>query len=186
MAARSLRSLRSLVASLQKYDLRSGARSLNLWMMVAMITVSACGFKPMYGGRSGVDLLAAQQNIKVTTTAGREGVKFKELLEGELGAYDADRAVYELKVSTRSSHDPVIIDKNRGISRYNITIYANYSLVPIAGGAAVKSGQARVAGGHNVSNSLYSNLITSEKQDELIYRELARDIAQQIKVHFSK
>ncbi len=154
-----------------------------LTVLLVCVIASGCSFRPMYGQGGQAELHGELSGIKVQHVPGKEGQRFGELVENRLGSTGDGR--YELLLSVKRTEIPVILDRNRGISRYNMVVESTFKLVNAADKAVITSGRSSVISGYNVADSLYSTMIAGENASKQAFEGVADDIVRKLQIHFS-
>lgn len=125
-------------------------------MCGALMFLSACGFQPLYA-KHGAEYDARARflsSVAVAPIDGRAGQILTAKLEDMLGTPEGGTTLpYELRVKLVKKQQPVAIEKDRQIARYNNVYECNYQLIERASGKTVDDGLLRSVGSYNVVDS---------------------------------
>ncbi|MFW0777752.1 MAG: hypothetical protein ACN2B6_08555 [Rickettsiales bacterium] len=128
-----------------------------------LLSLCACGFKPMYGKQgnnnfSGVLVEASSETRKVARQ-----LQFD--LEDKLNPSGRVPAnpTYRLVASVRSTTSSIGVARDGTVSRYNINLISDYTLYKIGQKEPVTSGQLRhVSSYNNLVNQYYSTYVSEQ------------------------
>src|ERR1700761_9271602 len=98
--------------------------------LFACLTLTACGFHPMYGA----GLAPQLATIYVEPMAERDGYELRNSLIDLLGSNGSMQGkLYRLKVSLKETNQGVALQNNATITRYNDTLSATFTLTDMDG-----------------------------------------------------
>ena len=146
--------------------------------LIVSASLGGCGFKPMYGHRTGDAVLSQMAAVHVSPMRGLLGVEMYNQLRDNLtpaGKFIAPR--YQLDLEFRANRGALITAKDSQVRRFNLVIDATYSLFDIASGRLLTSGAASTITNYNVVES--SNFGTSAAE-EAAHRRGVRQIGEQV------
>lgn len=151
--------------------------------IIALLTLTACGFHPVHGNKANTAINSmVLEEIKVEVpTKGRSGQLFRIALEDELhpeNLYPTPR--YRLIGNLEEIKQPIIIERDARITRYNLILKSNYKLLDIASGETVHSKSSQRISSYNVSDSDFATFIANREARERGIKELARTIAMEL------
>ena len=149
-----------------------------LSFLIVSASLAGCGFKPMYGQRTGDAVLSQMAAVHVSPMRGLLGVEMYNQLRDNLtpaGKFIAAR--YQLDLEFRANRDALITAKDSQVRRFNLVIDSTYSLFEIASGRLLTSGAASTITNYNVVES--SNFGTSAAE-EAAHRRGVRQIGEQV------
>jgi hypothetical protein len=139
----------------------------------------SCGFTPVYkkttDSASGVttDDMAA---IDITIARGLNEQAFQTNLENLLNPTSKSVPTkYLLEVKLSKSETPLLIEQDRTITRYKISVSAQYKLINITDGKVLSEGTTHRDGGYDKVASDYATYVSSDDTTKRIIRELAAD-----------
>lgn len=157
--------------------MRSSRRALLVGLAAsAGLTLSACGFSPMYGG-AGVN--SALSDIRVET--GREQVDF-HLQEALLDRMGARHAVgpYTLRTESETTRAALGVGTDAAVSRYAIGLTVDYGLFRDGDVEPVVAGSVRTEASYNVPQSVYASVAAERDATERAAQLAAERIANQL------
>ncbi len=156
--------------------------------VVAALTVSACGFRPLYGTSSipeGAESAFGAIRIAPvppTNDSDRIGYLVSDALDHALHTPGHNEAArYELKLALADERRGLSIQDDSSTTRYNYRLTADWTLVPVGSSAALASGRAETTSSYNVVDSQYATQIARKDAEE----RAAREIAEQIKLRLA-
>jgi LPS-assembly lipoprotein len=150
---------------------------------VASLTLSACGFTPLYsaqgpGGPAMRETFAAIYVDKVEGGDSRAGMHIRNYLLDALNPNGMPSAPeMRLKIRLRESRRGLAIQDDSSITRYNYQLVAEYQLVG-ADGKIIDLGVARALAAYNVVDSQYATLVGRQNAVE----RAAHDVGESIKL----
>ena len=161
-------------------------RKISVLVCMTMMLMS-CGFTPVYKTDTGDKIIAPE--LKTITVAkinrGVQGVKLKAHLEDIFNPKGVDSwKHYVLSVTLEYRKDPLLIEQNRDINRYNIMMKGHFSLKDKALGKVVYSDVSRLTNGYRVVDSDFATLSSEEDTENRIIAEMAKDISFKISDYF--
>lgn len=95
------------------------------------VSLSACGFTPLYGEGAGLAL----SRIAVTTPDDRFGYRLREALEDAFGTDLAATPAWRLETLAEQSRRPIGRRIDDTAARYELTVRLVWTLTPTSGGA---------------------------------------------------
>ena len=151
----------------------------NIIITIALLTLPACGFEPVYGAHTSATTLG---NMIIEPIAGREGQIIKIALEDALNPESNSvlNAPYALRVTLKRDLIPAVIADDASIRRYNVLMLAQFAVIDRATSKPVYQGNAKRYGSYSRSAEDYSTFIADEDVAKRTLEELARDIAQRV------
>lgn len=150
-----------------------------LWRSFIIVTVlclSACGFKPLYGSSQHNSLSDTLAAVEIPEARNRTEqiflVHLSDLLNpGNISAPPQ----YRINVTLNQSSSPLAIQKDRTITRYKTIITAHYTLTDIATGKVIEENSLRRDGGYDRVESDYATYVSETQTVKHILHELAED-----------
>lgn len=153
--------------------------------LMAALTLSACGFRPLYGTASipeGAETAFGAIQIApvaATNDSDRIGYLVSDALDRALHTPGHNEtARYELKVALADERRGLSIQDDSSTTRYNYRLTADWTLAPAGSNAALASGRAETTASYNVVDSQYATQIARKDAED----RAAREIAEQIKL----
>jgi LPS-assembly lipoprotein len=160
----------------------------NIAVVLLLASVSACGFKPVYKDYGADKTLSA--SLAAIEVAPLRQDRHEQVLHSALqdlfhpsGSADIPTK-YVLEVALERRRDASAIQRNREITRYNLSVVAKYLLKDKATGKVVKKGTSRMSGSYDIAASEFSNYTAEGDTISKIMREIAKDIRFQLTTGF--
>ena len=152
------------------------------------LALAACGFEPLYGERGhGAETRAALADVRVAPIPDRLGqVVRNHLLDLLTPRGTPSEARYRLTVSLRKVKEGLAFEQDESVTRFDVTITADYELVEIAGGDTIAKGAARSIASYNVVRSDFANTAAERDAELRLARELSDEIALRLAVAFGR
>lgn len=155
---------------------------------VLLLTVSACGFKPMYGGgEDGRPSVAEQMAaIRIAPLPDRIGQQMHNLLRDRLNPYgQPDDPAYMLKVEINESRRNLGVRKDETATRANLILSATFSLNGIKGKEALLLGKATSINSFNILTNQFATSFSESHARERALREISDTIRTRLGIYFS-
>ncbi len=146
--------------------------------MIMLLSLSACGFRPLYAttGESG-QLKSQLQSIELAYESAPTNQSiaraFKRLVSPE-GKTKSPR--YLLNLNSEASHGALAIQLDQEVTRYKTTVSLSYSLVDKLTGELLREGSISRQGGYDVVESEYAEHVSRKDTERRVARELAEDL----------
>ena len=151
--------------------------------MLFALTLSACGFHPLYGtldNGARVDM----STVYVAPIPERVGYRLRnDLLDLFNSMGKPEGAKYRLQIVLKSDRVALGFLNNAEITRYNYYLTAHYDLVSTATNKPVKRGLARIITSYNVVTSPYATVVAEKDAQDRAARDLAETIRTDIAVY---
>lgn len=162
---------------------RLRARLLSLAALGAAMTLSACGFTPLYAEPGVVPALAA---IDVSPPDSREGYILREALEDSFGRLPGTPAQYRLTYVVDTQRYGLGARSDDTATRYELAMIVSYTLTDIASGQVVASDVVRGVATYANASQAYAGVVAAQDGEaraagqvaELIRADLARLFAE--------
>jgi LPS-assembly lipoprotein len=157
----------------------SWSKIARLALIAAPLMVAACGFRPLYGTRGASSVSAAElAAIQIDPIANREGQLVRNNLLDKLQPQGpAAKPLYRLAVSLTILRENLGVRIDETATRANLTMAAGYSLVDLASGERIMSGNSRTVSSYNILDSDFATVIS---ENDAI-RRTAADLSEEIK-----
>jgi LPS-assembly lipoprotein len=156
-------------------------------LLLAATLLSACGFQPLYGERSGgVPVRQAFSAISIVPIPDRVGQLVRNQLIDALTPQGRPRdPVYILTVVLTQTKEGVALQSDEQATRFNVTLEARFALRESDGGAVVTQGNTRSVAAFNIVRSEFANITAEADAQRRAARQVADSIALRLGVHFS-
>lgn len=158
-------------------------------MLIAATLLTACGFRPLYGGvNSG--MAATLASIYVEPVPDKLGYELRNKMIDLLdGPGTPSGARYRLKLSLTTSTQGIALQNDATITRYNDTLKVEFVLTDMAG-KVITQGTETGLSAYNVlpssSNANYGTLAAQQDADRRAAEEIAERIRLDLNVFFAK
>ena len=145
-----------------------------LVLLLALVALAGCGFRPLYGRSSGDPRVAPEMaSIYVEPIADRDGQLLRNALLGRLNP--SGQTVYHLQVKLDSQENPVLLATDQTAAIDDISYTASFTL--LEGTTALTQGSVSRTFSFDFLNQQYSNVSARS----FIERRAAEAIATQIR-----
>ena len=151
-----------------------------------LLTLAACGLRPLYGGGSSGAVAATLQSVQVGPIDGRSGWLVRNKLIDRLGEAGAANPRFRLEVTLDDNITGFGIRGDRAVTRERRTLRARYQLVDLAGGGVVLDATAGSDAGIDVVSSEYATVAAEETAAERLAEVLADQIVARIGVYAAR
>lgn len=154
-------------------------------LAAAALTLSACGFQPLYATGEG-SAAAGLGNVRLGSVNANEGTVpiIRRAFERRMARAGDSAAEYSLELDVRDLAQPLAVQIDDSVTRYNYRLIADYIMTPTDGGKSFK-GRAEAVASFNVVSSQYSTLYAEDAAREKAARALAEDIERDILLKFA-
>ncbi len=151
-----------------------------LALLISIMMVSACGFKPIYATPEGAGAPVNKQITIGPVTAPEEVHLFiTDALRERIVLREGDAPKYELTVVARERAQRLAVQIDATVTRYNYRLNGRYLLRDLET-QRVYRGSAKAITSYNIVSSQYSTLFAEraarEKAARLLAEEIERDI----------
>lgn len=161
-------------------------RRLRPGILCLLVLLSACGFRPLYGGAEGEATGQALSAVAIETPKTRIGWELRDWLWRELTPEaQAVEPRYRLVVQLERQRDALLVQLDDSITRYELAISARYDLVDIAQNRVVLRSAARRVASFNVVRAPFADLAAERDAEARAAAELARAIRNRLALFFA-
>jgi LPS-assembly lipoprotein len=151
--------------------------------------LGACNFRPLYLAQ-GADNVATQSElaaIEIQGLGGRVGYLLRNALLDELNPASVQVPPrYVLDVSLSSRADPLAIQLDSTITRYNLALFAVFQLRDKATSNVLVSSTVQRVSSYNVSRQPFADLTASQTAERRAAQEVATEIRTMLAVEFAR
>jgi LPS-assembly lipoprotein len=157
-------------------------------VLTLLVSLAACGFQPIYGKRTtGADSVVPYVIHINAIGGGRPGQELKVQLENLMNPLSENQsAEYHLSVALKEDLTPLVIERDRRISRYNLSYTAEYTLTEAGSGKKLHSGSSKITGSYDRVESDYATYAAQRDTANRVMREMAKDIKVRLMAHLSQ
>ncbi|MGF1461726.1 MAG: LPS assembly lipoprotein LptE [Maricaulaceae bacterium] len=162
---------------------------MNGWMgaglLVASLSLAACGFQPLYAERSGVTERLSQ--VGFVAPESDVGFALQQELVNRVGVQPtANNTPYRLEVQVREGRQIAGLRADRATTRVNLILGGAYALIDNATGEVVLDGEGRSFVSFDVPDEPYASVIVEFDARERAVAELADQIRGRLAIYFNK
>ncbi len=159
--------------------------ALRLGLVAALpLLLAACGLRPLYDGAAGGQLARELAAIAVETPETRLGWLLGERLRAELAPRGSAPTRYRLTVALQSRKQPLAIQLDDSITRFELALSARYVLRDVRGQEVLHQGVLRRVASFNVVVSPFATLVAEQDAQRRAAAELAQAIRTQLALYF--
>ena len=155
-------------------------------MLVAAL-LTACGFQPLYGERTGgVPVRQAFNAISIAPIPNRVGQLVRNQLIDALTPLGQPRdPAYVLAVTLIQTKEGVAFRSDEQATRFKVTMEAKFALREFDRGAIITQGSTRSVAAFNIVRSEFANITAEVDAQRRAARQVADSIALRLGVHFA-
>ena len=148
------------------------------------LTVSGCGFTPLYGTPG---VASGLTTIQVSTPEGRVGSLLREHLDDTLARNSTAPATYRLTTILAEQRYPRGIRIDNVATRYEYVLVVNYTLTPVGGALKpAKTGKVRVEVTYDSADQPYASVAAQQDAQDRAASEAARRIELELATWLAK
>lgn len=147
--------------------------------ILALATITACGFKPVYAQHQNTGL----SDIYINEIGSREGQILRSQLQDMLGSSGNN---YILDISLDKKRRQFSIQEDFRVSRFDIVLTGHYTLKSNFDGQVLIEDKAIVYSSYNRTISEFSTYTAEQDATEEAAEELAYEIRNRIAAYFSR
>ena len=149
---------------------------------VSAVSLSGCGFQPLYGPTaSGEQLSEVMKTVDITTVPGRVGQRIRnELIFRTTGGGYAGDAKYRLDIALRESIQRTLVNEQGDPLGEIYQIYTEYKLVRIADRKVVLEGHSNARAAYDKPDSVFSGIRAKRDAEDRAANTIAEAIRTRI------
>ena len=152
---------------------------------VFCLTVSACGFQPLYGSKGSANIVANFSDIHIAPIKDRIGQLLSNELKHLLNPLRTPiNPKYHLVTKLTQSSRSLAVKKTALATRANLLITSSYRLVDTKSQQTLTSAKNSITVSYNIYSSQYATISAEKEATKRAAKELAHDIRLQIGVFF--
>jgi len=153
----------------------------------ALLALSGCGFRPLYGDPSPGSSAGQLAQIEVARIEDRIGQLLRNHLLTALNPHpDGQRPLYLLRTTLRESTSSLAVQKTAFATRANLKVLASFQLSSKSTGEELFSAERSITVSYNILDSEFATLAAEKDARKRAIRELSEDIRLQLGVYFSR
>ena len=142
-------------------------------LAAAAVLVSACGFTPMYGQIGEGAVGTSLSRVAFKTPDDRLGYRLREQLEDAFGRNASLPPQYRLETEVEQSRLPLGRRIDDTATRYQLTLKAKWTLIPLAGGEPVQ-GQRTTTTTYASADQPYAAIAAQQDGEDRAAADMAR------------
>lgn len=151
----------------------------------AGLTLSACGFQPMYGGSSGGAVTANLGQVEIARINDRNGQVLRNALERRFErSKNAQKKLYLLTITLQETIDEIGLSKDSFATRADMILSATFSLT--ADKTALLGGTSEGIASYNILDQQYATVVSEKDARNRAIEQIADDITRRISAYFSR
>lgn len=143
-----------------------------LLLAATAVTLSACGFTPLYGVQG---LAPALASIETVAPQGRSGFLLRGQLDDALGRNPSIPPEYRLTMRLAENRYPRGVRVDNIANRYELVLVVDYTLTAVKGGV-VKTGHVQASVTYDSADQPYASIAAEQDGQERAATEAARQI----------
>lgn len=155
---------------------------------ICLPILSACSLTPVYKQQQDASgaVVSSLPPLQLHVPRSRIGQQFRTALEDALATpEDTPPAAYQLHVLLEQKRYPIGIEQSGRISRYNVSITAQYRLIPVGEVAPVFEGKVRKLTSYNIVQSDYASYIAERDAESRAIQQAAQELRRRLMVFFA-
>jgi LPS-assembly lipoprotein len=149
------------------------------------LTLSACGFRPLYGDYSGAKVMPALETIFVEVIEDRGG----QILRNELLTLISPKGMpnptkYRLKIDLNEMETTQLQRTDETATRTDLRLVSKFVLVRVADNETVLSGGSISIGSYDLVDAEFGRITAKKNARRRASREMAQDIRSRLSTFF--
>jgi LPS-assembly lipoprotein len=154
---------------------------------VTVISLSGCGFQPLYGPTaSGEQLSDVMKTVDINTVPGRVGQRIRnELIFRTTGGGYAEAPKYRLEIAVRESVQKTLVNVQGDAQGEIYQIYSEYKLVRLADRKVVLEGHSNARAAFDKVESVFSDIRAKRDAEDRASRTIAEAIRTRVAAFLS-
>lgn len=153
-------------------------------LLLALLLLSGCGLRPLYGGGGSGAVASALSGVSVAAIEGQAGWLVRTAIEDRLPKGGATR--FRLEITLDDRIEGFGIRGDNAVTRERRTLRARYRLLDAAAGTVVLDQTAGSDVGLDVVGSQYATVAAEQSALERLSAELADQIVTRIALYASR
>lgn len=149
---------------------------------LAALTLSACGFTPLY---SETGVVGGLSRVEVVAPDGRTAYLLRERLDDDLAHDRAAAPAYRLNYTLDEVRTPRGLGPDNAASRYELNVQVNWVLSDAVSNAELRKGVTSVLVTYGAADAPYAGVAAQENGQERAAAEAARRIRLELAQYFA-
>jgi LPS-assembly lipoprotein len=130
-----------------------------LGLLIVVFALSACGFRPLYGGQAGAARRLELGQISITPIDSKNGIDLRnELIDRITPDGEPTYPQYRLDIKLHEYREGLGIQKDSSVTRWNYQLNAEYQLFDLGTGKVITKGNASSMASYSVVDSQFATL----------------------------
>lgn len=155
-------------------------------LILALLTLSACGLRPLYGGGNSGVVASTMRSVAVGPIAGQSGWLMRNKLVERLGESGGATPAYRLDVTLDDNITAFGLRSDRAATRERRTLRARYQLVQLSNGLVVLDATAGSDAGIDIVSSEYATVAAEQTALENLTDTVADQITARLALYASR
>jgi LPS-assembly lipoprotein len=131
-------------------------------LALALLSLAACGLRPLYGGGSGGAVASTLRSVTVAPIPGQSGWLMRNKLVDRLGESGAGTAAYRLDVTLDDNITSYGLRSDQAATQERRTLRARFELVDVRNGMVVLDATAGSDAGIDIVSSEYATVAAEQ------------------------
>jgi LPS-assembly lipoprotein len=157
-----------------------------LIIALALVALSGCGLRPLYGGGSGSAVATTLGSVMVAPIGGQSGWLMRNKLVERLGAGGTGTAAYRLDVTLDDNITSFGVRSDQAATQERRTLRARYQLVDLSNGVVVLDSTAGSDAGIDIVSSEYATVAAEQTALENLTDIVADQITARLALYASR
>lgn len=155
---------------------------------LSVLTLAACGFRPLYGGDLGGAAITAELGtVRIGELDDRLGQMVRnELLDLVTPLGQVPNARYVLQIDLFEEKEGLAIERDATITRFNLTLTASYDLLDARTRVRLNTGSVRATAAYNVLRAEFANVLAERDAEARTARVVAEEIKTRLSIYFAR
>ena len=155
-------------------------------MLAAVLLLSACGLRPLYGGGAGGAVATRLSAVTVGPIAGQSGWLIRNKLVDRLGAAGTSAPAYRLDVVVDDNITSFGLRRDQAATQERRTLRARYQLVDLRNGTVLLDATAGSDSAIDIVSSEYATVAAEQTALEQLSDTVAEQIMARLALYASR
>ena len=143
------------------------------WLLIGFLTLTACGFEPIYGVDKPANKIMGMIDIEVSN--GRNEFELRDRLIERLGALESDPK-YFLKYRSSIKSKNLTISKDNDVTRYTLQGETDFDLVDMASKKVIYTNSISSNTAYSATAGTYPTAVAERDANVRLSRDMADKI----------
>jgi len=156
------------------------------FVLIIIIIISNCGFEPLYSERSNSSTQKYLDNLFIEPIPGRLGqtVRNQLLISLQTNTY-IKSPLYSLFINLDTERKPVAFKLDKTITRYNLEMISEFSLVNNVNGEILFNETNRSIAAYSIVLSEFANITAAQDAERRAAIDISQQIVTRLGIYFS-